>query len=202
MSWHPAKDLRTLLRCRLARQLVPSAQVITLLFVSVSLCGFASAQVPSNAYTVKGAFIFHFAQLVDWPQDVLSADRPVTFCVEGESAYTTALTAVAQGKQITGHAIQVREVREQDDLRSCHILFISGSDQRRVLGLLARVKDLPILTIGETADFARRGGIIGLCIEENKIRFDINLVAAQQVNLRISSRLLLLARNVIDGKAG
>jgi YfiR/HmsC-like len=122
MSLWLSTTLSMFLRCHLARLPVSSAPVITLLFVCVSLGGFTSAQAPSNVYAVKAAFIFHFAQLVDWPPDVLNADPTLTFCLQGESAYVSSLTALVEAKQIASHPIQVREVKEQDDLRSCHVI--------------------------------------------------------------------------------
>lgn len=201
MSLQPVPSFLVVWRCRLERLRGPFSFAMTLFFLS--LCASANAQTQPNVYDLKAAFIFHFAQLVDWPKETSpAADSSVLFCVDGESAYLTALATVMHGKQIGGQAIEIRDITQAQDLHPCRVLFIGGNEQRHTSGVLARAKDLPILTVGETEDFVRRGGIIGLCIEENKVRFDINLVAAHQVNLRISSRLLLLARNVIGGKAG
>jgi len=170
--------------------------VLLFLFAAALLQG----QTQIDEFQVKAAFVFHFAQLVEWPADTLGAEnQPLVFCSAGEDSFSTALGTVIQGKQVGAHPIQIRHVREKDDLHGCHLLFIAGKDKTRGPAILARLKDAPILTVGESENFARQGGIIGLSVQENKIRFDINLNSAQRANLKISSRLLLLAKSVIGG---
>jgi hypothetical protein len=122
----------------------------------------------------------------------------MNFCVWGEDPLPNALQRIVQGKLVGTHPVHVRTVPDAEDLSSYHLLFIGGENSRRAIGLLTNVKDAPVLTVGESKDFAKGGGMIGLSLEENKVRFDINLKAAQHANLKISSRLLLLARTVID----
>ncbi len=156
------------------------------------------AQTHASELQVKAAFLFHFAQLVEWPPDSLGAhDVAMNFCVLGEEPMQAALVALTQGKQIGTHPIHVRRLGDKEDSRGCHLLFIGGQDSQRANGIPTVVKEAPILTVGESKDFLLQGGVIALCLQENKIRFDINLKAAQHANLKISSRLLLLARSVI-----
>lgn len=99
--------------------------------------------------------------------------------------------------------MQVRHLFEKDNPRGCDLLFIVGQDKRRAAALLKAVNNAPILTVGESEDFIHQGGMIGFCLQDNKIRFDINLQAATRANLKISSRLLLLAKSVIgDSRQG
>ncbi|MGB7848084.1 MAG: YfiR family protein [Candidatus Acidiferrum sp.] len=164
----------------------------------------AAAQSQPPEYEVKAAFIFHFAQLVDWPPYALAEDnRPLVFCTTGEDSASGALESLVRGKHIGPHLVEVRRTPEKDGFRGCQLLFITGGDKKRVASILASLKNAPILTVGESEDFAGDGGMIGLCLQENKIRFDINLTAAQRANLKISSRLLLLAKRVLgDGRQG
>jgi hypothetical protein len=163
-----------------------------------------ATQIQPSEYQVKAAFVFHFAQLVDWPADALgSEDRPLILCTTGENALSGVLDTTVRGKQTGTHPLGVRHLQEKDDPGGCHLLFIVGKDKRRAAAILARLNNAPILTVGESDDFVERGGMIGFCLQENKIRFDINLNAAQRANLKISSRLLLLAKTVIgDGRQG
>jgi hypothetical protein len=157
------------------------------------------AQNQPSEIEVKSAFLFHFAQLVEWPPDSLRPPNiPVNFCVWGEEPLPSTLQTIVEGKLVGTHSIHVRRLPDREDLKSCHLLFIAGSDSHRASSILTSVKDVPVLTVGESKDFTKEGGMIGLSLEENKIRFDINLKAAQHANLKISSRLLLLARKVID----
>jgi len=171
-----------------------------LLFTAIS----AQAQSNTAEYQLKAAFIFHFAQLVDWPPEVLEpADRVLTFCIADENALPGLLEGTVQGKRVGSHPLQVRHLLEKDNPRACDLLFIVGQDKRHTAALLKAVNNAPILTVGESDDFIRQGGMIGFCLQENKIRFDINLPAARRADLKISSRLLLLAKSVIgDSKQG
>jgi hypothetical protein len=174
------------------------AILVALLPLLVPLPG--APQTEPNEVQVKAAFVLHFAQLVEWPAEAVGADnQPVIFCVAGEHIYVSALVAVTQDKQILGHPITVRRVREKEDARACLLLFIAGNNRMSSSTILSRLKDAPVLTVGEPDNFVQQGGMIGLCLQDNKIRFDINLTASQHANLTISSRLLVLARNVIGG---
>jgi YfiR/HmsC-like len=162
------------------------------------------AQSATAEYQLKAAFIFHFAQLVDWPPEVLGpSSRALTLCIADENALPGLLENTVQGKQIASHGLNVRHLLEKDNPRSCDLLFIVGQDKKRVAALLKAVNNAPILTVGESEDFIQQGGMIGFCLQENKVRFDINLQAANRANLKISSRLLLLAKSVVgDSKQG
>lgn len=177
--------------------------LVVLLFHSFALIP-ARAQSNPSEYQLKAAFIFHFAQLVDWPVDSLGpGNRPLMFCTVGENAFPGVLEDTVQGKQIGSRSLEVRHLQVNENPRGCHLLFIAGRDKKRVAAILAGLNGAPILTVGESDDFVERGGMIGFCLQENKIRFDINLNAAQRANLKISSRLLLLAKTVIgDGRQG
>jgi hypothetical protein len=196
-SCHPGHaSLLGLSRVSVSTSLLPIFVVLVIL--PFFFPPFSIAQDQASEVQVKAAFLFHFAQLVEWPPDSLSPPNiPVNFCVWGEEPLPSALQTIVEGKLVGTHSIHVRRLPDTEDLRSCHLLFIAGADSRRVIGILTSVKDAPVLTVGESEDFAKEGGMIGLSLEENKIRFDINLKAAQHVNLKISSRLLLLARKVI-----
>lgn len=164
----------------------------------------AHPQSNSAEYQLKAAFIFHFAQLVDWPADALGPEnRPVILCTTGENSLFGVLEATIQGKQIGSRPLEVRHLQEKENPAGCHLLFIVGRDRRHAAAVLAKLNNAPILTVGESDDFIQQGGMIGFCLLENKIRFDINLKSAQRANLKISSRLLLLAKTVVgDGRQG
>jgi hypothetical protein len=158
----------------------------------------ADAQSQADEYHIKAAFLFHFAQLVDWPPEALgSGNRPLNFCTVGEQAVPDALESTVMGKQIGPHSINVQHLREGDDPRYCHVLYILLRDKKHVAAILAVLQKTAVLTVGESDDFIQEGGMIGFSLQENKIRFDINLRAAQRVNIKISSRLLLLAKTVV-----
>jgi hypothetical protein len=167
------------------------------LILLVSRAGPAHAQ-QSEEYRVKAAFLFHFAQLVDWPPEALGDEKqPLTLCTVGKDPFGGDLEATLQGKSIGARALQVRHLKQVQDAQGCQILFVAGSERKEVASVLAALKEAAVLTVGESEDFVKQGGMIGFSMENNKLRFDINVEAATRAKLKISSRLLLLAKSVI-----
>jgi hypothetical protein len=91
----------------------------------------------------------------------------------------------------------VRHLKQPQDVQGCHALFFGKAERTRIPAVLASVTSVPVLTVGETLDFVKQGGMIGFFVEDKKIRFEINLDASQRAGLKLSSRLLLLAKSVI-----
>jgi hypothetical protein len=158
----------------------------------------AEAQSKEDEYRLKAAFLFHFVQLVDWPAEALGGDRePMTICTLGEDPFHGVLEAAMEGKLAGSRALHVRHFKQPQDLQGCHLLYVGSNERLHVPFLLAKLKDTPVLTVGDTDDFVKQGGVIGFCLEDKKVRFVINLDAAKLAGLKISSRLLLLAKSVI-----
>jgi hypothetical protein len=151
---------------------------------------------PSDEDNVKAAFLFHFAQLVEWPSNAFDGNgSSLVLCTLDDNSFYDELENTIQGKQIGSRTIRIRHVHLSQAARDCNILFIS---KNRSKGLpLATLRNLPILTVGETDDFLSSGGMVRLHRTEDKIRFDINLEAADSSRLKISSQLLILATTVI-----
>ena len=177
-----------------------------MLFASVlSMTGSVTAwaQPAGDEYQLKAAFLFHFAQLVQWPAGAFDDNRsPLVLCTLEDDAFYDELENTIQGQQIASRTIRVRHVHLTQAARGCNMLFISRSEGK-VLPLAA-LRNLPVLTVGESDDFLGSGGMIRFRFEQNKIRFDINLGAADSAHLKISSRLLILASSVTlgDGTKG
>jgi uncharacterized protein DUF4154 len=159
----------------------------------------ASAQASSpNEYSVKAVFLFHFAQFVEWPEGTFpNATSPVVYCTIGEAPFQGALDVSLTGKTIDARALQVRHLKDGSEAQGCHVAFIGKTGKKRVTDEPASLGSSPVLTVGESEQFVKDNGMIAFCVEENKIRFNINLKAAEKVNLKISSRLLTLAKTVI-----
>jgi hypothetical protein len=163
-------------------------RVLLLLLLAVP----ASAQAPE--YDVKAAFLFNFVKFVEWPADAFAGERtPVTICVYGNDPFGRALDSVVQGERVGERGLVVERPDALDDLDACHVLFVASSEKNRLAGVLARVKDAPILTVGDTEGFLRAGGIINFVLEGSKVRFLIDPEAAEESGLRISSKLMRLA---------
>jgi len=154
----------------------------------------------SGEYQVKAAFLFHFAQFVDWPADTFKdASSPITYCTLGGDPFRGALDATLSGKSIGEHPLRVQHFKQAQEARGCQVLFIGTAGQKFISDSLTSVNGNPILTVGETEHFAQDGGVIGFTLADNKVRFEINLDAAEHARLKISSKLLVLAKTVIGG---
>lgn len=157
----------------------------------------------SGEYAVKAAFLFHFAQFVEWPAGAFKdVNSPMTYCTVGDDPFRGSLDESLRGKTIRERAIRVQHLRPSDGIQDCQILFISASENKRTAGILADAKGSAILTVGESQTFAEDGGMIEFCLEGNKIRFEINLSAVGTAKLKMSARLLALAKTVIGTPGG
>jgi hypothetical protein len=176
------------------------------LVVLLSVVGarWVSAQaITSSEYQVKAAFLFHFAQFVDWPPEAFKdADAPLTYCTVGEDPFRGALDASMSGKTIDGRPVRVLHFKLAQEVRTCQILFLGTPEKKSLAATLVNLGASPVLTVGESQNFIQQGGMIGFLWEDNKVRFEINLDAAERARLKISARLLTLAKTVIGGPKG
>lgn len=154
----------------------------------------------SSEYLIKAGFIYNFAKLLEWPAPAFpQADSPIVIGILGEAdPFRGRLDDVLRGKQVNGRQFVVKHLKWKDDLKGCNILFVSSSEGTHLDELFRLIRGLPILTIGDTPGFAERGGIINFVLEDNRVRFDIDVEAAKEANITISSRLLTLARIVSE----
>ena len=180
------------------------AAVIFAALAALSAGTLASAQtISSSEYQVKAAFLFHFAQFVEWPEETFKdAGSPLIYCTIGEDPFQGSLDATINGNTKGPRPFRVQHLRQPREIQGCQVLFIGVVDKRVLPAILAGAKGNSVLTVGEFEHFAQEGGMIGFLLEENKIRFEINLEAAQKANLKLSSRLLALAKSVIGGQRG
>jgi hypothetical protein len=163
----------------------------------------AGASAPLE-YEVKAAFLFRFAQFVEWPADTFKeASEPFTYCTIGEDPFHGALERTLNGKTIGQRALRVEHLNGWGKVADCQVLFVGApGDKKHVADTLASAGTLPILTVGEADQFAENGGAIGFCTEDNKIRFEVNLDAAGKAGLKISAKLLALAKTVLGAPKG
>jgi hypothetical protein len=148
-------------------------------------------------YQLKAVFLMNFAKFVEWPTTAFrSAQSPVTICVLGEDPFGHDLDDVVRGQVAGDRTLAVKRLAQVQREDNCHVLFVSAAEKARTERGLGVLRNTPTLTVGEGDDFAAAGGMIGLLIEDNKVRFDINLDAAERAGLKISSKLLKLAKNV------
>jgi hypothetical protein len=150
-------------------------------------------------YEVKALFLYNFAKYVAWPEDAFAdAAAPLCIGVLGENQFGGALTTAVAGKSIDGRPIVVRQVGSDDDWGQCHILFISASENRRLIDILDQLGTRPILTVGESDRFMEHGGIINFASKGKHVRLQISSATASKARLKLSARLLSVA-DVVKG---
>lgn len=163
----------------------------------------ACAESPlAQEYAVKAAFLYNFAKFVEWPAEAfLNEQTPITICVLGRDPFGSALESVTRDKTAKGRSFLIRRFKAIEDVAGCHILFVSESEQKdmdRILSVLDKCRKCSVLTVSDMEKFARRGGVINFITIEKKIHFEVNMDAASRTGLKISSRLLTLAKIVKD----
>jgi hypothetical protein len=150
-------------------------------------------------YRTKAHFLATFPSFVEWPEMAFpSPEAPFLICVRGDFSFGTTLAELTRGGSPHGRRVEVRWVHKDQELRNCHIAFVSRSESKRYAKLLQALDGAGVLTVGETEDFLRDGGAISFSFERETLQFEVNLVAADSAHLRISSRLLALARRVVN----
>lgn len=156
---------------------------------------------PVREYQVKAVFLYNFAQFVQWPAEALPADgSPLVVGILGNDPFDSYLDEVVEGEKVNGHPLKVVRFKSLEELKDCHVLFVSSSEASRLEPILRTLKTRNILTVGEHELFARLGGMVSFVTKEGKIRFRINLDAVQAADLTMSSKLLRLAEIVSPGK--
>ena len=151
----------------------------------------------AGEYEIKAAYLLNFPNFVEWPGDSPSDSRvPIHVCLMGQDPLGTTLSRMMADHLSRGRAILLRRVLRTDSVSDCQILYISASEGKFVPQILGSLKSLSILTVGESEQFAEEGGMIQLVLEDKQVRFKINNAAASQAGLRISSKLLALAKIV------
>ncbi|MDW8238957.1 MAG: YfiR family protein [Acidobacteriota bacterium] len=173
---------------------------VLLLYVVLTMLPYAWAQsgTPSE-YEVKAAFLFNFAKFIEWPaQHLPHAGSPILIGILGEDPFDDVLDRVIKGKSIDGRPVLIKRAKTVEPLRSCHIVFVSRSERKRLSQIAGALAEAGVVTVSDMEQFLEHGGIINFVIENNRVRFDINKRMADRAGLKISSKLLVLAKSVMN----
>lgn len=157
----------------------------------------------SAEYAVKLAFLYNFTRFVEWPPDTYSDPAaPLVICVVGHDPFSQALEGELRTRTVGGHPVDVRTLKANDKLAMCQIVFVPVTEKTQADRILRSLKGCRTLTVGEIDGFAVLGGIINLTVEANKVHLEVNRLAADRAGLKISSRLLSIAKIVTEQPHG
>ena len=179
------------------KKLLPIA-FFALFVASIVQTGIAhAASFSASEVKLKIVLLYNFAKFINWPEQRFSeSNAPVTLCIYAEEQYAKAAQGV-HGKPVQKkRTIAVTAISDESNIDSCHILFISQSTIERIGKIPESATASSVVTVGETKEFIQHGGIINLIEINKKIRFEINLKSAKNKSLKISSKLLRLAKEV------
>jgi hypothetical protein len=147
----------------------------------------------------KANFLAKVPSFIEWPEEALpSGPAPFVICIIGDFSLGIPLSESVRGITLHEKRAEIRGVRIEQELRSCHILFVSRFERKRYDRVLGSVRGLNVLTIGETPEFLDAGGIVSFSMRQETLQFDVNLEEANKAHLKISSRLLALAKHVLN----
>jgi hypothetical protein len=170
------------------------SRVIAALAAALLACmpAFSSiAGQPSTEYRIKAAFLYNFTSFVTWPEEP-AGQAGFTLCVFGNDPFGNLLDRLA-GKSVKNRQLVIRRLESLALLDQCQLVFISELSGDQLAPALAVLHGLPVLTVSDRHGFTELGGIIEFRIIDNRVRFDINIHAAELAGLSISSKLLSLA---------
>ena len=164
------------------------------------VCATTAATVRAGApseHQVKAAFLYNFANFVEWPDGALGPPgSPFRVCVVGTDPFGGALDDAFRDQTVQGRRVQIARGATLAALGRCHILFLPQSEQPHWPELLKALGGAPTLTVADGPPLVRQGGMVNFVVEAKRVRFEINRGAAEHAGLRISSKLLALARIV------
>ena len=170
------------------------AIVFSFLFSSLAVVPKANAQSEDQ---IMAAFLFNFARYVEWPKDAFEDRRaPVTICILAADAFADVVSKTVSGKLVDNRPVGVQPISDLKSSGSCHILFIGRDAKQSHADAIAALDGQSVFAVSDRAGFASDGGIANFFRADSRIRFEINPSAALKVGLKISSRLLRLAKVV------
>lgn len=157
----------------------------------------------SNEFRSKANFLTNFPSFVDWPDSAFTSPQaPLNICVSGDFRFGTVLAEIARNASPHGRRIEIKWIHDDQQLRPCQIIFVSRSEAKRYAKLLLAIDRSSALTIGETPDFLDAGGMIAFDFDREVLQFEVNLAATENAKLKISSRVLSLAKRVLRKPEG
>lgn len=192
------RDIETACKPERAHWLhAPFALAFLMVFLSTHVVGprVGHAQDAPSEYQIKAAYLFNFLKFVEYPPESFSDPlAPFVIGVVGDDPFGSALPQVVVGKTVQGRDLVIHLYHAGEDLRGAHILFISASERKRLPMILSGLHGSTVLTVADTPGFLEAGGMIQFLNENGRVRFAINVDAAGQSRLKLSSKLLSLAK--------
>jgi uncharacterized protein DUF4154 len=151
---------------------------------------------PVDEYKLKAAVLYNLTYFVEWPGAASSRQAPIVLCILGQDPLARSIASTIPKETGGDRPVLVRQLQSDKEFSGCHILYVGSSERKSAAHIFASLSGSSTLTVGEMAQFAAQGGMIQFSLEDQRVRFDINLNATSRAGLKISSKLLALSQIV------
>ena len=150
-----------------------------------------------DEYEVKAAFLYNFTKFVEWPKNDSDA---FSICILGDDPFGPTIDQLVKGKTVNGKKLSVRRLKEAVEAKQCQIVYVRAEEKNKAAQLIEAVQKMPILTVGERGGFGKIGGLVYLSMMDDHVGVGINAPAAEAAGLKVSAKLLSLAKTFKDGE--
>lgn len=157
--------------------------------------GEVKGQAKETEAKIKVAYVYNFLKFIEWPEGDGNTAAPVRICVVGTDPIRTMLGELSIRK-VKDRQIQVEQVKELSGLNTCHVVYVTRSEEAALPQVLQRIEEAPVLSASDIPEFARKGGMIGFTTEDNRVKIEINQSSIRHAGLKVSAKLLEIARLV------
>ena len=182
-----------------------AARLSTALLLSLAAwtCCMAQALPRASEYQLKAAFLYKFANYIEWPAHAFAADdSPIVIGIAGAEPLAHDLSSMVVSRTVNRRHMLVRDLRGDSPLDGVHILFIGRSQGERTAEIIAAAQGKAVLVVTESDRAFALGSAINFVVVDGKVRFDVAVRPAETVDVKISARLLAVARKVVMSQAG
>lgn len=163
------------------------------LLLSIAICLVGPVEAGFDEAEVQAVYLYNFASFIDWPAEAFDGDdAPLRYCVARSHPLYEPLAQLLQGESAGGHPLRISGLDALDRGVPCHVLFVDRGNREKAAAASSELT----VTVSDIADFATDGGMIGLVSEDQRIRLEVNRDAIERSRLRVSSKLLRVARSV------
>lgn len=153
-----------------------------------------------SEYEVKAAYLYNFGRFVNWPHNAApSPANEFVICVLGHDPFGPVLDGIISGEKIKEKNVVARRIAKVDDAAGCRVLYVSPSESRQLKEILKTLLKQSVLTVSDIPQFVKSGGMVQFVLLDRRVRFEINVAAARQAGLNLSSELLKVAADVSEG---
>ena len=144
-------------------------------------------------YQVKAAYLYNFGRFVEWPVSAAGKGEFFTVCVLGKDPFGPVLDKALAGETIGGKSVVARRISTPQESGNCQVLFLSSTEEGRLDKIIEAIDKEAVLTVSDMPQFSEHGGMVQFVLEGKRVRFEVNLTAAQNAGLTLRSELLRVA---------